>query len=92
MKLSSKQIEVLKLMKEGWELGIDTDGWRSTLGRRTARLQKDGLGKGGLVTYFRAIVIDALEHKGFIMHKINQYPTITPTVYYLTEKGKEVII
>jgi len=44
MKLSKTQLEVLRLMNEGWELGRNNDGgW----GGRQWWMQKGGLGYGG---------------------------------------------
>jgi len=91
-KLSSQQCEVIKLMQEGWELGVDTEGWRSTLGQRRARLQKYGLGKGDPIAYFKAVVIDALERKKVIEQEPNNYPMIKSTKYHLTEKGKAISV
>ena len=62
MKLSPSQQKVIDLLKEGWELGIDS-GWFPD-----ARLQKNGLGKGGEVYRPTFGTINALRKRNLIVY------------------------
>jgi hypothetical protein len=90
MKLSESQAKVIRLLQEGWELGVDTSAWRGTLGERTVRLQKYGLGRGDPVEHAKILTIESLERKGLIEALPNPYVCVQPTVYKLTQKGKEL--
>lgn len=87
--LSKSQIKVLRLMKEGWELGVDLNFIGHTGRTQTCRLQKYGLGYGYPIEYAKISTIDSLERKGLIVSLSNPYVSIQPIRYWLTQKGKE---
>jgi len=89
MKLSEQQSKMLKLLQEGWELGVDTNTSGHTVIYRTARLQKNGLGHGDPIEYFKVTVVDALRRKCLIQQVDEPtYPMIKPVRYVLTQAGK----
>jgi len=90
MKLSEKQVKVIRLLQEGWELGVDLNFIGHTVQTQTCRLQKHGLGRGEPVEYAKITTIESLERKGLIEALPNPYTSIQPTVYRLTQKGKEL--
>jgi len=92
MKLSQQQIKIIRLLQEGWELGVDTDQIGFTRIRQVARLQKYGLGHGYPIEYAKVRTIEALEKRGLIQKMPNPFIMIKPTRYILTEKGKEIKI
>jgi len=53
------QAEILRLLREGWELGLDHYGHEPWL-------QKDGLGKGGETRQAHSASFWALKRKGLI--------------------------
>lgn len=68
-KLSKVQQEIVDLMKEGWELGVSL----SFSGNYSCRVQKDGLGNGGATKYFSVSTFKALENKGILKIKSNEF-------------------
>jgi len=89
MKLTENQAKVIKLLQEGWELGVDTDQIGYTRINRTVRLQKHGLGHGEPIETARISTIEALVKKGLLQRIPNPYIMTQPTRYQLTEKGRE---
>lgn len=91
LKLSKNQMKVIKLMQEGWELGSDI----YYIGRVTqiekGRLQKHGLGHGDPMEEVKIVTIRALKKKELIQALPNPYPSLEPTRYTLTEKGKKEV-
>jgi len=88
MKISKIQLEILKLMKKGWELG---KMFHTDLSVRFW-LQKEGIGKGGETKEIRnSKSIFKLEDLSLI--KLNQgNPSyFSGCTYKLTEKGKEFL-
>ena len=83
-KLNPAQLGVLKLMAEGWELGVSS----SAQGSR-AWLQKEGLGKGGEVQSLSIATVHALRKRGFIV-SLTEYgfPTGCNT---LTDAGRKQV-
>ena len=80
MKLSKIQIEILKLMSEGWELCSSTTFDLSS----STWLQKGGCGKGGQTKCISIATKHALFKKGLIGYKKYEFPT---TRWFLTKKG-----
>lgn len=80
MKLTAPQLRVLRLMRDGWELGIDVgyDG--------KARLQYGGIGRGGESVPARRDTIRSLSQRKLVEYSIRQYPTQR---YQLTALGRE---
>lgn len=79
MKLSKTQTEAIKLMRNGWELGIS-----GSLYNR-AWLQKGGCGKGGESKKLSFATFESLRRQGFIERHEFRYPTQT---YRLTTTGQ----
>ena len=78
MKLSIIQQEVLRLMREGWELG-------STSGPEPRYwLQKGGIGWSGESKEVRFSTYSSLKKKGLIEQASYKFPFV---YYRLTEKG-----
>jgi len=85
-KLSKNQLEVLRLMSEGWELGR-SHGFD---GDRPWWMQKGGLGRGGDSKKVNSNTTFSLYKKGLIYKPDPK--TEFPTEHWaLTEKGKEAI-
>ena len=80
MKLSEKQLEVINLMSEGWELCVS-----STMSSR-AWLQKNGCGKGGDTKNVHANTFYSLLDRGFLKLKCDGFPT---RCYDLRRKANE---
>ena len=81
LRLSKTQIEVVNLMREGWELGassgFDYYAW----------LQKDGIGKGGPTKRVSGATVHALWKKKFIFVLKTHYSGFTnPTIYGLVSE------
>jgi hypothetical protein len=70
--LSAKQEDVVGLMRQGWELGVS-----SSINRRGAWLQKDGVGKGGPTVTVSLATVRALREKGWVILTQPGYPTST---------------
>lgn len=81
MNLTHKQIGIIQLMKEGWEMAYD-----NFMTKRKCWVQKNGVGKGGESIRVEASTFKALKEKGLIKEEYN-YPTST---YRLTESGLAV--
>ena len=82
--LGSRQREILQLIVDGWELGLDL-----TLGGNYW-IQKGGLGRGGESN--RKISSDAcqsLRNKGYIAAKYRVFPV---QAFELTNAGREALI
>lgn len=79
--LSAKQKEVIKLMREGWELGAS-----KALTRRKW-LQKDGIGKGGETKDVHTATFDKLYFSNLIYAPDYSFPS---QKYLLTELGKTI--
>lgn len=90
-KLSKNQIKVLKLMQEGWELGSDLSqvGFVGLVER--AWLQKNGIGHGAPCEDTKIVTVNSLVRRELIERISNPYRMIRPTLYRLTEKGKEIL-
>jgi len=82
LKLSNKQKEVIKLMREGWEMGKGTSYFHSA-----ARLQKGGIGCGGDVYKMSLNTFNALVDRLLIVESGRKYPSF---IYTLTELGKSI--
>jgi hypothetical protein len=63
MKLSEKQQQVIDLMQDGWQLGMDNFNNGRTW------LQKNGIGHGGDCIDVRRNTVESLEKKGLIKAK-----------------------
>lgn len=78
-KLSETQIEIIKLMREGWQLGVslsmDSRYW----------IQKDGVGRGGETKKVTSPVYHGLKERGVLECVDNDFPTAK---YNLNELGK----
>lgn len=83
-KLSKSQLELLKLMADGWELGKDatgSSGWW---------MQKGGLGRGGEAKNVHLTTAHNSYKKGLIKRDDTK-PHFPSTHYCLTEKGKKAV-
>ena len=80
MKLTSKQLEVINLMGEGWELCVS-----STISGNVW-VQKDGCGKGGRSVNLHKNTFYSLLDKGFLKMKCDGFPT---RCYVLRRKVNE---
>lgn len=87
MKLSQHQLEVLHLLKDGWELGCDVYQIGHVGLVEKCRLQKHGLGHGDPIRSAKIVTINALVRKGLIKRLENNFVMTQPTRYELTEKG-----
>lgn len=79
-KLSKTQIELLRLMNNGWELGSSmtlNDG---------CYIQQDGIGKGGKSQSVNSNTLDSLYYHKCITINFESFPS---RHYKLTEKGKQ---
>lgn len=78
-KLSQKQSEVIRLMREGWELGhsckMEGRSW----------IQKGGIGKGGNFKNVNSNTFQAIYDRKLIVAIERSFPTHK---YALTELGK----
>lgn len=90
MKLSKDQIEIIKLMQEGWACGIHTctSGFTKIFNRGV--LQKFGLGYGAPIKDVKAVSIYALERKCLIERFGVGDGMIKPIEFKLTNLGKNV--
>jgi len=78
--LTPSQKEVIKLMREGWELGASgstSNHW----------LQKDGVGRGGETKKINNSIAFVLREKNLIFCPEYHFPSST---YLLTELGKTI--
>lgn len=89
-KLSKTQLNVLRLMSEGWELGSYPIQIGFTRIVEHAVLQKHGLGHGDPMEKVNIRTINALLRKKLIRFPSNPHPMIETTRYWLTEKGRNV--
>lgn len=78
-KLTETQIEVIKLMRKGWQLGCSL-----TMDSRTW-IQKDGVGRGGETKKVSKSVFHGLKDRGVLECVDNDFPTAK---YNLNELGK----
>ncbi len=83
MKLTTNQIEVIKLMREGWQMG------HSAVMTRRTWLQKDGVGRGGESKDVNKNTFNSLVFKNLLNQDKYSFPTVT---YKLTELGKTLKI
>ncbi|MFA5306526.1 MAG: hypothetical protein WC365_03690 [Candidatus Babeliales bacterium] len=81
VKLTDKQKEVIKLMANGWELGLDI----GLTGRYW--MQQGGCGRGGESKNIHANTIYFLNHKKLIKSTKREFPL---EHFELTETGKEI--
>jgi hypothetical protein len=79
MKLNPKHVEILRLLEQGWEIGIER-GLECNV-----RMQKGGESKGVYLSMFRA-----MENHGLIAPN-NEPPGTSPNHYHITAKGKLAI-
>jgi hypothetical protein len=86
LKLNDRQKEVVRLMQNGWDLGSYTK-WDYT--KQDGVLQKGSIGVGSETKKVHMTTIKSLIKRGFIIRHENKYPSINPTKYSLTKKGKE---
>ena len=87
MKLSQRQLEVLRLLKEGWELGH-----YFTWGTIDCWLQKNGLGFGGETKKVNLNTLHSLRNRGLITFAGRKLKdSLSMSRYKLTEKGLEVL-
>ncbi len=81
-KPTKKQLEILTLMKEGWEMGVSTGltfhAW----------IQKDGVGRGGDTVKLHGNTFSGLSHRGFIAPTERRFPT---SIWILTETGRNAL-
>jgi len=84
MKLSKTQSTVIKLMREGWEMGRST-----SFNDNRIWLQKNGIGRGGETFEVRFNTYSALGNRELIKLKEQRFPT---SLYELTEIGKMVTL
>jgi hypothetical protein len=86
MPLTPKLIEILKLMNNGWELGL-SDRARNGF---EWWMQKGGLGRGGEAKQIHGRVdVYKLKREGLIDNDGKfHFPT---TSYFLTDKGKQFL-
>lgn len=89
MKLSKTQLEVIRLMKEGWELGRNVTNGRD-VGHQWW-MQKGGLGYGGEDKTVNSATAWKLYHLGLIC-KPNPNLEFPTEHWALTEEGKNVAI
>ena len=80
MKLPEKQMEVLSLMNQGWELGQSFDG--------RAWLQRDGLGRGGDTKDVHGNTFSSLYNKELVKIEKQGFPT---SRYTLTNLAKQIL-
>jgi len=85
MKLSKVQLEVIRLMKEGWELG------RSSGFRPSWWLQKNGLGKGGETKRIMNFSTCLKLYDLGLIYKPSPKLEFPTEHWALTDKGKEVL-
>lgn len=83
MKISKPQMKVLRLMADGWELGVSS----GITSRRW--LQKNGLGRGGPVEDVRQDVFFALYKKGLLKKTKHSFPSST---WGLTDDAMELLL
>ena len=86
IKLSPNQIEVINLMKEGWELGRNCTSGRD-IGRQWW-MQKGGLGRGGEAKTINSATAWKLYHLGLIT-KPNPNLEFPTEHWALTEEGQK---
>ncbi len=84
MKTSQKQIEILQLITNGWEIGIDTGPSPTTW------IQKGGLGRGGESKQVHFNTFDSLRYKGLIKRNHESF-FANPQHYCITDKGRQVV-
>jgi len=85
MKLTDKQMDIIKKMDEGWELGFYS-GYDASV-----NLQKGGLGKGGESKPVNYNTFSALRNRELVTPITNQNPYAFPQKYYLTDKAHEIL-
>lgn len=82
-KLTQNQVEAIRLMANGWELGCS---W-STGGGIRYWLQQGGCGRGGDSRKVNASTVSGLFKRSLVDMKKNGFPT---TTYELTPAGREM--
>ncbi|KKL04120.1 hypothetical protein LCGC14_2619280 [marine sediment metagenome] len=70
VRLSKTQMEVVNLMREGWELGVGC-----AFGDYRSWLQKGGIGKGGPTKHISGATTHALWKKKVIIISKDEFPT-----------------
>ena len=81
-KPTKKQMEVLTLMNEGWEMGFS-----NTMNSRVW-LQKNGVGRGGESMDVHINTFNGLHLRGLVRRKEYKFPT---SEYVLTDAGREAL-
>ena len=80
MKLTPRQVVVIKMLAEGWHLGLSTSGNRYTW------LQKDGLGKGGEAKSVHNQTVSSLFRAQLIEPGPYSFPS---REWFLSDRGKK---
>lgn len=78
-KFTEAQAEVIKLMRQHWQLGVSLD----MSGRKW--IQKDGIGRGGETKKVTSSTFNAINDAGLLECVDNDFPT---KKYILNELGK----
>lgn len=81
---TKKQLEVLTLMNEGWEMGVST----SYINAGFAKLQRGGIGRGGEVRKIHNKTFDSLLERGLIKKRKHGFPA---SIFQLTDTGRKAI-
>jgi len=81
LKLSEKQTEAIKFMRDGYELGQRT-GWGSSVW-----MQKGRCGHGGEYAKITFGTFHSIIDKGLVQLKKGQNPFAQPQIFELTELG-----
>lgn len=85
VKLSKAQRELLEKIASGeWELGTST----AMASRRSAWIQRGGIGHGGETVGVSHATVHALYRHGMIAHGDKRFPTRT---WKVTEKGRRAL-
>ena len=84
-KLSKAQRELLEKIASGeWELGTNT----AMASRRSAWIQRGGIGRGGETVGVSRATVHALLRRGMIAYGDKSFPTRT---WKVTEKGRQAL-
>jgi len=69
MKLTNLQYEIVRRMKEGWELGEEINSFSPR-----AFLQKGGIGRGGSMHYISRATVKALVKRNIVKSVKQDFP------------------